>query len=136
MVLYADDDTFNLFTMESMLKGYGAKLTKAFNGSEAVEAVKHRSLHKCCKNCQMFRLIFMDLSMPIMDGFESTIELKKLMASDIIPNIPIIACTAFVGDDMTEKCYQVGMEGRISKPVSKKKVYEILQTYKIVVPKE
>jgi len=132
MVLYADDDAFNLFTMESLMKGYGLQIAKANHGKEAIDVVKNRILHRCSKGCQTFKLIFMDLSMPVMDGFEATLELKKLMASKAIPEIPIIACTAFVGDDKTEKCYQVGMQGRISKPVSKNKIYDLLKTYKIL----
>jgi len=131
-ILYADDDVFNLFTMENFIKGFGLTMTKAYNGKEAIDIIKKRSSHKCSKECQMFKFIFMDLSMPVMDGFESTIELKKMMAANKIPQIPIIACTAFVGDDKTEKCYQVGMQGRISKPVSKNKVYELLKTYNVL----
>lgn len=131
-ILVADDDIFNLFTMESLMKGFGLKIVKANNGQEAVNIVKERAENKCSDGCRMFRLILMDLSMPVMDGFQATIELKKMMASREIAYIPIIACTAFVGADKTERCFECGMEGKITKPVSKTKISKILETYHLI----
>ena len=59
----------------------------------------------------------MDCEMPIMNGFEATIELKRMMIMNEISYVPIIACTAFVGDDQKEKCFHAGMKGFMNKPV-------------------
>jgi len=114
------------------MKGFGLKIIKANNGLEAVNIVKERAVNKCSQGCRMFRLILMDLSMPVMDGFESTIQLRGMMAEKEIQYIPIIACTAFVGADKTEKCFECGMEDKITKPISKTKLSKILETYSIL----
>lgn len=132
-ILVADDDVFNLFTMQNMMKTFGLTIAQAHNGQEAVKIALKRAINKCSPDCQFFKLVLMDLSMPVMDGFEATIKLKEMMLVHEIPPVPIIACTAFVDTDKTEKCFQCGMEGRISKPVSKNKVKEILKNYKIPI---
>jgi len=115
------------------MRGFGLTIVKANHGQEAVEKVKERLSNKCSEGCRMFKLILMDLSMPVMDGFQATIELKKMMAAEEIPYIPIIACTAFVGADKTEKCLECGMEDKITKPVSKAKLAKILQSYHLLL---
>jgi len=131
-ILVVDDDMFNLFTMENLLGSLGFKIAKANNGEDSIKVVKRRSEMKCSNRCVTFKLIFMDLSMPIMDGFQATIALKQLMKDEEVPEIPIVACTAFVDQDKTEKCYECGMEGRISKPVNKNKLREVLKKYGII----
>ena len=130
-ILVVDDDMFNLFTMESLIGNLGFKIAKANNGEEAIKFVKKRSEFKCSEQCSPFKLIFMDLSMPIMDGFQATLALKEMMNNGEIEQIPIVACTAFVDHERTEKCYEVGMVGRISKPVNKNKLREVLKKYGI-----
>ena len=117
--------------MNSLMKGFGLTITEAHNGLEAVNAVKKRVGTKCSDRCQVFKLILMDLSMPVMDGFGATLKLKELMALGEVPYIPIVACTAFVDPDKTDRCFKCGMQSRISKPVSKNKLREVLKTYNI-----
>jgi len=131
-ILVVDDDMFNQFTMENLLGSLGFKIAKANNGEDSIKVVKRRSELKCSAQCLPFKIIFMDLSMPIMDGFQATIALKELMKDGVVAEIPIVACTAFVDQDKTEKCYEVGMEGRISKPVNKNKLREVLKKYGII----
>ena len=131
-ILVVDDDMFNLFTMENLLGSLGFKIAKANNGEDSIKVVKRRSELKCSPQCVPFKIIFMDLSMPIMDGFQATLALKELMKDGVVAEIPIVACTAFVDQDKTEKCYECGMEGRISKPVNKNKLREVLKKYGIV----
>ena len=128
-ILVVDDDMFNLFTMESLIGNLGFKIAKANNGEESIKVVKKRSEFRCSEQCSPFKLIFMDLSMPVMDGFQATLALKEMMRNEEIQNIPIVACTAFVDNERTEKCYEVGMVGRISKPVNKNKLREVLKKY-------
>ena len=63
----------------------------------------------------------MDCNMPIMDGFEATQELRRLIASQSIrgPNYThIIALTAYANDHFKEKCLSSGMEQVLTKPIS------------------
>jgi PleD family two-component response regulator len=72
-LLVVDDNDFNLFTFKQVLKdNFNLEALGAANGLEAVNIVKE-SL-ECCP----FRAIFMDCSMPIMDGYEATREINKL----------------------------------------------------------
>ena len=130
-ILVADDDVFNLFTIESLLNTFGVKIAKVNNGQEAIDAIKSRYHQKCSKRCQMFRLVLMDLSMPVMDGFEATVRLRELISNNFIPDVPIVACTAFVDTDKMEKCLEFGMRDRISKPISKNKIQRVLQSFNI-----
>ena len=109
----------------------GVEITKANNGQEAVSAVMNRYKKKCSDTCEMFKLILMDISMPVMDGFEATIKLRQLMSNNEVPYVPIVACTAFVDTDKMERCIKCGMEDRISKPISKNKIQHLLKSFNI-----
>ena len=60
----------------------------------------------------------MDCQMPIMDGYEASIVVTKMMDEDEIPVIPIIACTAHALDEDIQKCKKSGMSIHLVKPVS------------------
>jgi len=130
--LVADDDMFNLFTMENILKSLRLRITQATNGNEAINAVLRRANFKCSQVCRNFKAIFMDLSMPTMDGFEATIKLKEMIEERSIPDIPIVACTAFVDTDKEEQCYQIGMKAWLLKPVTKSKLVETLKNFNVL----
>jgi len=130
-ILVADDDMFNLFTMENILKSLRLRITQATNGNEAINAILRRANFKCSQVCRNFKVVFMDLSMPTMDGFEATIKLKEMMEEKSIPEIPIVACTAFVDTDKEEQCYQIGMKAWLLKPVTKSKLIETLKKFDV-----
>ena len=69
--MIVDDNMFNLIPLELILKEmFGLTVDKAFNGLEAVNLFNKKVLKKCCD--LKYKLILMDLNMPIMDGYEST----------------------------------------------------------------
>ena len=71
-VLIVDDNMFNLIPLELILKEmFGINVEKALNGQEAVNMYTKNLLKKCCEN--KYKLILMDLNMPIMDGYEATL---------------------------------------------------------------
>ena len=131
-VLVVDDDMFNLFTMENLFANFNFQIAKATNGEEAIEIVKKREKTRCNEECKPFKMIFMDVSMPVMDGFQTTVKLREMMKNQEISEIPIIGCTAFVEEEKTAKCFECGMEDKITKPVNKNKLAEILKRYKII----
>lgn len=135
-VLVVDDDVFNLFTMENMIKSFRLQLIQAKNGEEAIAAVTKRVTYKCSESCRSFKIIFMDLSMPKMDGYEATTKLREMMMNKTIPYTPIVAWTAFVDRDKIDRCFEVGMEGYIPKPVPVGKLIETLKKFDIEVPSE
>ena len=56
--------------------------------------------------------------MPILNGIEATKILKELMQENIIPYIPIVACTAYAGAKEIENCLASGMDDYVNKPVN------------------
>ena len=86
-ILIVDDNAFNIVTLQTMIEGGKLKLTsdKAMNGEQAVNKVKERlELDKhdtcvCDRKRGMYKIIFMDCNMPVMDGFQATTEIRKII---------------------------------------------------------
>lgn len=119
-ILVVDDDIFNITTLELMLRNLKLNCEKAINGHKALEIIRSRlkNPRNCCK---CFNLVLMDYQMPIMDGIEATKELMDMMHhGELSSNLIIIGCTAFVGKDEIDRCFNVGMKDVIFKPLSKK----------------
>ena len=83
------------------------------NGKLAIDEVK-----KPQKNNKGYDVILMDLQMPLMDGFECTKKLKKMMEDREILEIPIIAVSANESLKDKEKCKQIGIVEHVSKPLN------------------
>ena len=71
-VLIVDDNMFNLIPLELILKEmFNISVEKALNGQEAVNMYAKNIQKKCCDT--RYKMVLMDLNMPIMDGYESTV---------------------------------------------------------------
>lgn len=102
LILVAEDNDNNYFLLHAMLEDE-YELLHAHDGLEAVELFK---THKP-------RLILMDISMPNMDGYEATKEIRKISA-----DIPIVAVTAYAFASDKERIMSIGFNGYISKPIN------------------
>ena len=124
-ILVVDDNAFNLLVAQKLIEGYGIAVKTALNGKEAIDRVKEES--------QMpvggFRLILMDLQMPVMDGFETTRYLIDMMKKGDMRETPIIALTANDGDDDIEMCLNVGMKEHLAKPLKPERLEKILEIF-------
>jgi PAS domain S-box-containing protein len=116
--LLVDDDEVNLFLAKSILSQLvpGGILLEALNGKEAVEQFKKEKPD----------IIIMDIQMPVMNGYEATIEIRKMEQNQ---KIPIIALSAGTLKEDIEKCFQVGMDDFESKPIVKKTFEKILSKW-------
>ncbi|MCG9759881.1 ATP-binding protein [Pseudoalteromonas sp. Isolate6] len=104
-VLLVEDNKVNQIVTKSMLKDLGlVNITLAENGLEAVQLCEE----------QDFALILMDMQMPKMDGPTAAQHIRKLRN---YPDIPIIALTANVLEQDKKRCFEVGMNAFISKPI-------------------
>jgi PAS domain S-box-containing protein len=104
-VLIAEDNKTNRFLIDRYLQGLPLDVRFAHDGHEAVEITQ--------ENCP--DLIFMDMSMPEMDGLEATRKIRKL--PDIKPHIIALTANAFASD--REACFEAGMDDFLAKPLKK-----------------
>jgi len=112
-ILVVDDNPFNLLVAENHVKQAGFALLMAKSGKEAIEMSRVAS-----RDEQPFKAILMDCQMPIMDGFETTRVLKKMMEDGEISEMPIIALTANNGEKEINACFESGMTDYLAKPLT------------------
>lgn len=105
-ILVVDDNPANLQLATELLRGIGAKVSGADNGSEALQQCEEDD----------FDLIFMDVQMPVLDGMETTKELRLRQGSE--KRTPVIALTAHAMSDQKTKLLLAGMDDYLHKPVS------------------
>jgi|GEM_PF-498253 len=113
-ILVAEDIKSNQMLMKILLEKMGLKTTLADNGEEAVDKAKSQS----------FDLIFMDIHMPQMDGYDATMALR-----DNGIKTPIVALTANAMEGDEEKCLKAGCDGYLPKPVIYTKLVAMLNKF-------
>ncbi len=110
-VLLVDDDIHNQKIFETVLRHSGFVVRQASNGEEALrEARAHHP-----------DLILRDLSIPVIDGWECTRQLK---ADEVTRDIIILALTAHAMHGDEERALAAGCDGYLSKPISPRKLVE------------
>ncbi len=114
-ILLAEDNVINRALAAGILQKRGHSLVHAANGREAVEAAAHET----------FDLIFMDVQMPEMDGFEAT-RLIRESEQATGRHTPIAAMTAHAMAGDRERCLAAGMDDYISKPLQKAELLALL----------
>jgi signal transduction histidine kinase/ActR/RegA family two-component response regulator len=125
-ILVVDDNAINLKIITKLLDKIGCSYATAVNGFDAVEAYKAASSLSLTSEERAFSLIFMDVSMPVMNGFDATRKIRwHEQAEGIIP-VTIIALTG-LGDESSEKeAFSCGMDEFWTKPVKLSKVRTLL----------
>ena len=109
-VLLVEDNELNRQIASEMLKLLGVRVEMAENGREAVEAV-------CSHPALYYDAVFMDVQMPVMNGYEATREIRG-SGMERIWELPIIAMTADAFAEDVKKASMSGMNGHLAKPVS------------------
>ena len=113
-ILIAEDHEVNQQLFKAILESMDHEVTVASNGLEAVERASEKD----------FDIIFMDVQMPEMNGYEATEQLRSKGVTT-----PIIAATASAVKEEREKCSAVGMDDLLIKPFKKTDVVPILQKW-------
>jgi two-component system, sensor histidine kinase len=122
-VLVAEDNPVNVMLMKKLLSKWSIVPSIAENGERAVELIQYGN----------FDIILMDLQMPVMNGFDATIEIRK-MRDPSKANIPIIALTASALYDIKERVYASGMNDYVSKPFKPSELLEKIQSLTVPTP--
>ena len=117
-VLLVEDNELNRQIAEEMLTILGPEVESAVNGREAVEMIlNHPPLY--------YDLVFMDVQMPVMDGYEATERIRS-SKKERIGELPIIAMTADAFTEDVKKTKMSGMNGHLSKPIDMGKLKKTL----------
>ena len=115
-ILVVDDIETNQLLVTSILNNLGIKNDVANNGEEALEKI----------HAGDYELVFMDIQMPIMGGFEAT---ERIRAQEKYKNLPIVAITATAMAGFRDKCIDLGMNDYLSKPFDLYQLREVLKTW-------
>jgi CheY-like chemotaxis protein len=120
-VMIVEDNAVNRFLALTLIKRSipNATIVEAQNGEEAVAITKNRS----------FELILMDIQIPIMNGYEAAVEIRK---NPKFNSVPIIALTAGILNGEREKCLEYGMNDYLSKPILAKDLQEMIQKWVLI----
>ncbi|WP_165930044.1 PAS domain S-box protein [Flavobacterium caseinilyticum] len=107
-VLIVEDNKVNMLLLKTIIKNLpvDATIFEVVNGQQAVEQFEAINPD----------IIFMDIQMPVMNGYEATEKIRKLISGK---NVPIIAITAGTEKEEKEKCLKAGMNDYIPKPIIK-----------------
>jgi len=116
-VLLAEDDLTSQFVTVARLTKRGFDLTVADNGKIACERLLEED----------YDVVLMDVSMPIMDGFEATQIIRSSNAEN--SGIPIIGLTAHDHDEVRIRCMDCGMNEVISKPAHADKICQTIKNW-------
>lgn len=102
-ILIVEDNLFNQQIAIEFLNDVGATTCVVKNGKEALDKLRN----------EPFDCVLMDLRMPMMDGLQVT---RLIRADPALANIPVVALTANVSNEDSERCFAAGMNGFIGKP--------------------
>lgn len=120
-ILLVEDVEINRVILKELLSDSEVIIDEAVNGKEGVE--------RFSASCEgYYDLIFMDIRMPVMDGYEATKQIRQMDRQDAAA-IPIIALTANAYNEDINRSMQAGMDGHISKPIDIENVKEILSQH-------
>lgn len=114
-ILVAEDEEYNMMYINELFSKTNYKIIEASNGKKAVELLE---------NHPEIDLVFLDIKMPIMDGNEAMIEIKKEN-----PSLPVIALSAFAMESDKETALKKGFDAYLTKPINKKQLFNLIDKH-------
>jgi signal transduction histidine kinase len=116
VILVVEDNMMNQMVFSNFLSRSRCKLIMADNGQQALEKAR----------LQTPDLILLDMHMPVMDGYETLVELKK---DPILKNVPVVAISADSFKEAVDEVMQAGANDYVLKPVQFRPLYEVVGKY-------
>jgi len=118
-LLMAEDNRINQVVVSRMLRAENVEIIIAVNGQEAVDLYRETGPD----------LVLMDMMMPVKDGLEATLEIRRHEADNQLKRVPIVALTANALQSHETACLEVGMDDFLSKPIRKHALLEALHKW-------
>ncbi|MBF0450695.1 MAG: response regulator [Candidatus Magnetomorum sp.] len=106
-ILLVEDSIVNQQIASKIIEKLGFRVDVTSNGEEAL----------CALEDIPYDIVFMDVQMPVMDGLEATLHIRKGTRKTLNPTIPIIAMTAHTFPGIQKQFQEAGMNGTIIKPI-------------------
>lgn len=120
-VLVVEDNEINIEIAEEMLTHIGIEVERACDGQQAVDILLQRPEH-------YFDMVFMDIQMPVKNGYEATSEIRAADREDL-KTIPIVAMSADAFSDDIQRAAAAGMNDHVAKPIELQKLLEALEKW-------
>lgn len=120
-ILVAEDNLINQQVIKGLIQNLGGDVTIAQNGQEAID-----QYDQSYRDGNPFHIIFMDINMPILDGYGAT---QALRSKPEAPDLAIIACTADTITHNRDDFLQKGFTDVVPKPINKQDLFEMIQKY-------
>ncbi|MDO5126232.1 MAG: ATP-binding protein [Eubacteriales bacterium] len=121
-VLLVEDNDINADIAGEIFKIAGITVDYATNGKEAVDMLQR------AETTHLYDIVFMDIRMPIMDGYEAAKAIRALPGA-YAKSVPIVAMTANAFVEDAEAAINSGMNAHIAKPLNLKKLFEVLERW-------
>ena len=118
-LLLVEDDDNNRILVSSYLKQHDIEIDSAVNGEQALEHMKENK----------YDLVFMDLDMPVMDGFEATSKYREWEKQHRDGKMPVVALSAHAMEGSHNKAEESGCDDYLSKPILKDKLLDNVRFY-------
>ncbi len=118
-ILVAEDNDLNWDIAEEILKMYRVKATRAINGEDCLQMLRDSKDGE-------FDLVLMDIKMPKLDGYDTTLAIRK-DEREYIKDISVVAMTADAFSEDVQRCKEVGMNGHIAKPLNISNLIAVLE---------
>jgi two-component system, sensor histidine kinase and response regulator len=118
-ILMVEDNLLNQKLGLKIIEKFGYHATAVSNGKEAVKILSE----------QDFDLVFMDISMPVMGGYEATAVIRDSSSSVLNHQVPIVAMTAHAMKGDREKCLESGMNDYIAKPIKPLEIIAVIEKW-------
>ena len=113
-ILVVDDNKVNLLIAKKMVKKFGAEVSTADNGREAVDLTAAND----------YDMVLMDIQMPVLNGYEATVALRQLNYTK-----PIIALSANAFKEDVQKSFDAGMDDHLPKPYSEQQLFQKMSRF-------
>jgi PAS domain S-box-containing protein len=115
-ILLVEDNVFSQQVGQELLEDAGAMVCVANNGREALDLLQK----------EHFDCVLMDIQMPVMDGYETT---RQIRANPKLAATLVIAMTANAGREDQERCIEAGMDEFVTKPIAPKQLFTMLSQW-------